>query len=190
MLKEIFESLDENIFTADLKEKLENKFNEAVEAKAIINADARIEEEIDSLNEKSEQHIEFLNEKAEEYVNLQKEEIINYVDKYLDRIVEEFVQEAKEKLEESEKSEHADMIIEAFDSMLVAAGVKVSQIVEAKETSAVDRQLNESIEKYDDLVNENIALQEENNRLIKAGVILEMKDGMSIVEAEKFEKLF
>lgn len=188
-IQKIFESLDENIFTDDLKEKIETKFNEAVDAKAVVLAEDKINKEIEDLNEKSEKHIEFLNEKAEEYVNIQKDEIIEYVDKYLDRIVEEFVQEAKEKLDESEKSEKADMIIEAFDSMIKATGVKVAQIVEAKDTTAVDKQLNETVEKYDELINEHISLKEENEKLIKAGVILEMKQGMSIVEAEKFEKL-
>lgn len=188
-LQKLFESLDEKVFTAELKESLEAQFNEAVEAKAAIIAEAKIDEEIESLNEKSEEHIEFLNNKAEEYVELQKTEIVEAVDKYLDRVIEEFVLEAKESLEESVKSEKADMIIEAFDSMLVATGVQVSQIVEAKDDSAIEKKLDESIEKYDALVEENITLKGENDNLIKMGIISEMKEDLSIVESEKFEKL-
>ena len=188
-LNKLFESLDEKVFTTELKESLEAQFNEAVEAKAAIIAEARIEEEITSLNEKSEQHIEFLNEKAEEYVEMKKTEIVDSLDKYLDRVVEEFVAEAQATLDESLKSEKADMIIEAFDSMLIAAGVEVSKIVEAKDNEAVEAKLQESVEKYDSLIEENIALKEENDTLVKMGVIAEMKEGLSIVESEKFVKL-
>jgi hypothetical protein len=189
MLEKLFESLDEKVFTAELKEALEAQFNEAVETKAATLAEARIEEEIDSLNEKSEQHIEFLNEKAEAYVALKQSEMVESLDKYLDRIVSEFMAEAKAALDESVKSEKADMIIEAFDSMLTATGVEVAKIVEAKDNSAIEKKLEESVVKYDSLVEENIALKEENDKLIKMGVIAEMVEGLSIVESEKFKKL-
>lgn len=189
MLEKLFESLDEKVFTADLKEALEAKFNDAVEAKAAVIAEAKLEEQITSLNEKSEQHIEFLNQKADEYVEMKQSEMIESLDKYLDRIVDEFIAEAKTALEESVKSEKADMIIEAFDSMLTATGVEVAKIVEAKDETEIQKKLEESIEKYDALVEENISLQEENETLIKMGIISELKEGLTIVEAEKFEKL-
>lgn len=189
MLEKLFESLDENVFTAELKESLEAQFNEAVEAKAAIIADEKIEEATDSLNEKSEAHIDFLNEKADQYVAQKQSEMVDSLDKYLDRVVEEFVSEAKDALNESVKSEKADMIIEAFDSMLTATGVEVAKIVEAKDNSAVENKLEESVEKYDSLVEELIALKDENETLIKMGVISELKEGLSIVEAEKFVKL-
>ena len=80
-------------------------------------------------------------------------------------------------------------MIEAFDAMLTAGGVEVAKIVEAKEADDVETKLAESVEKYDDLVEEVIDLKKENDKLIKMGVIAEMKEGLSIVEAEKFAKL-
>lgn len=189
MLTKIFESLDEKVFTADLKEALEVQFNEAVEAKASTLAEAKLEKEIDSLNEKSEEHIEFVNEKAEEYVALKEEEMVASLDKYLDRIVEEFMAEAKETLKESNQSEKADMIIEAVEAMMVATGVSVAKIVEAKDDTSIETKLEESVEKYDSLIEENIALKEKNMALLKEGVIAEMKEGLTLVESEKFEKL-
>jgi hypothetical protein len=189
MLEKLFESLDEKVFTVELKEALEAQFNEAVESKAASIAEARIQEEIGSLNEKSEAHIDFLNEKADAYVAMKQAEMVESLDKYLDRIVEEFVAEAKAALDESVKSEKADMIIEAFDTMLTATGVEVAKIVEAKDESAVEKKLEESVAKYDTLVEEVITLKAENDTLVKMGVINEMKEGLSIVEAEKFVKL-
>ena len=189
MLEKLFESIDEKVFTPELKDALEVQFNEAVEAKAAVVADEKIEEAVESLNEKSEQHIDFLNEKAEAYVEMKQAEMVESLDKYLDRIVSEFLSEAQEALDESIKTEKADMIIEAFDSMLTATGVEVAKIVESKDESAVEKQLEESVSKYDELVEEVIALKEQNDTLIKMGVINEMKEGLSIVESEKFEKL-
>lgn len=189
MLEKLFESLDEKVFTPELKKALEAQFNEAVETKAESIAEAKIEEEIDSLNEKAEQHVEFLNKKAEEYTAMKQAEMVESLDKYLERVVDKFVAEAKDLLAESVKSEKADMIIEAFDAMLVATGVQVAKIVEAKDETAVETKLAENTAKYDALVEENIALSEENKKLIKMGVISELKEGLSLVEAEKFEKL-
>lgn len=189
MLEKLFESLDEKVFTTELKEALEVQFNEAVESKAALIAEAKIEEEITSLNEKSEAHIEFLNEKADAYVAMKQAEMVESLDKYLDRVVSEFIAEAQGALDESIKSEKADMIIEAFDSMLTATGVEVAKIVEAKDESAVEKKLEESVAKYDTLVEEVIGLKAENDTLVKLGVINEMKEGLSIVEAEKFVKL-
>ena len=188
-LSALFESLDEKVFTPELKKALEAQFNEAVETKAESIAEAKIEEEIDSLNEKAEQHVEFLNKKAEEYIAMKQAEMVESLDKYLERVVDKFVAEAKDLLAESVKSEKADMIIEAFDAMLVATGVQVAKIVEAKDETAVETKLAENTAKYDALVEENIALSEENKKLIKMGVISELKEGLSLVEAEKFEKL-
>ena len=188
-LSALFESLDEKVFTPELKKALEAQFNEAVETKAESIAEAKIEEEIDSLNEKAEQHVEFLNKKAEEYTAMKQAEMVESLDKYLERVVDKFVAEAKDLLAESVKSEKADMIIEAFDAMLVATGVQVAKIVEAKDETAIETKLVENTVKYDALVEENIALSEENKKLIKMGVISELKEGLSLVEAEKFEKL-
>jgi hypothetical protein len=189
MFKKLLESLDEKVFTPELKENLETKFNEAVELKAISIADTRIDEEIESLNEKSEQHIDFLNQKAEEYIALKEKEIIDSLDKYLDKVVEEFIEESQDALIESHKTEKVDMLLEAFDSILIAAGVSVAQIVEAKDNTATEKQLTESIEKYDSVIEDNIALKEENEKLIRMGIIAEMCEGLSIVESEKFKKL-
>lgn len=189
MLERLFESLDEKVFTPELKKALEAQFNEAVETKAESIAEAKIEEEIDSLNEKAEQHVEFLNKKAEEYIAMKQAEMVESLDKYLERVVDKFVAEAKDLLAESVKSEKADMIIEAFDAMLVATGVQVAKIVEAKDETAIETKLAKNTAKYDALVEENIALSEENKKLIKMGVISELKEGLSLVEAEKFEKL-
>lgn len=183
------ESLDEKVFTPELKASLEESFNSAVETKAQEIADTKIEEEIETLNVKSEEHIDYLNEQAEEYKEKIQTEMTESVDKYLDRVVEEFMQETNEKLQESIVKEKYELVIEAFESALIALGVDVSRIMEAKDETSTEAELKEKTEKYDSLIEENISLKEENENLLKMGIINEMKADLSLVEAEKFEKL-
>jgi hypothetical protein len=196
MLKTLFEAIDEKVLTNDLKESLEVQFNEAVELKALTLAEElaaeKIQEAVDSISEKAEsleaKYTEELAEAKKEFAS-EIEMLIESVDKYLDKVVEEFVAEAKETLAESAKSEKADLIIEALSAMMVTAGVEVSTIVEAKETSDVENKLKESIKKYDSLIEELFEKDNKINELIKIGVISEMKEGLSLIESEKFEKL-
>ncbi len=188
MLEKLFESLDEKVFTPELKDSLVESFNDAVEAK--------VQDKIDELSEKSEEHIDLLSEKAEDFKTMLEEEakekeeaLLEQVDMYLEKVVDEFIVEAEEKLETNLVNEKADLMVEAFDTMLVAGGVDVQKIVEAKEETEAEHKLEESIEKYDALIEENIRLEKENAELIKLGVIAEMSAGMSILEAEKFTEL-
>ena len=184
-LKKLYESIDANVLTESLKAELKESFDAAVELKAAELAESKIDEKIKELDEKAEGLKETLIAEAAE----KDAALLDTIDAYLEKVVEEFTAEAKEQLDESIKQEKADLMIEAFDAMLTAGGVEVAKIVEAKEADDVETKLAESVEKYDDLVEEVIDLKKENDKLIKMGVIAEMKEGLSIVEAEKFAKL-
>lgn len=187
-ITKMFESLDDKVFTADLKESLEIQYNEAVELKAKEIAEERILVLEEKAQEFEATKTQMLEEKAQEFIEMKMAEIGETVEKYLNRIVEDFIAESKESLEKSIKSENADMIVEAFDSLIVATGVELSRIVEAKENSEDSAKLEDTIKKYDSLMEENLSLQAENDKLVKLGIINEMKEGLSLLESEKFEK--
>ncbi len=170
---------------AEAKELSDIALQEAVEAKTV-----EIEDKADSYIAEALEAKEIeLQEKADTYIEAKLGEINESVDSYLDKVVEEFIAESKDKLNESLKAEKADMIIEAFDSMILASGIDVMKIAEAKDNSYADAKLTESVEKYDALMNEHLSLKKENTELIKTGIIAEMKEGLSLVESQKFEKL-
>lgn len=189
MLEKLFESLDDKVFTAELKESLQNEFNEAVEQKAEEIAADKINESLEDLNEKSEEHIEFLNEKAEEYVEQKQQEMLEQVNKYLELVVDEFLNEKAEEIQSNVNESKADMIIDGFESMLVATGVKVKQISEAVEAESHDSILSKQKEKLNKVINENIELKETNQNLLKTGLIKELSENLTIIEAQKFKKL-
>src|SRR5574344_1023107 len=107
-ITKLFESLDDKVFTDELKESLEVQFNEAVELKAQEIAEERILVLEEKAQEFEATKTQMLEEKAQEFIEMKMVEIGETVEKYLNRIVEDFVTESKEKLEESIKSEKAD----------------------------------------------------------------------------------
>lgn len=185
MFTKLFESLDEKVFTSEVKENLEKQFNEAVEVKSLELTEAKMEEKIDELEEKADEYRAILEKEMQE----KEVALLDQVDAYLEKVVEDFVSGAEAALKESVKTEKADMIIEAMEAMLVATGVKVAQIVESKDSADAENQVVDMTRKYDAVIEENIKLEKENTKLLKLGIITEMKEGMSVVEAEKFEKL-
>jgi hypothetical protein len=200
MLTKLFEALDEKVFTAEMKESMEVQFNEAVEAKAQTLAEELASEKISEVIDSMTERVELLEAKQEDAIaevkaTLEEEfaeketAIVESIDKYLDKAIAEFIAEAQAELAESVKSEKAELVIDALSAMMVAAGVEVSKIVEAKEESEIETKLAESIAKYDALVEETIAKDKEIDDLIKIGVIGELKEGLTLVESEKFEKL-
>ena len=187
-IEKIFESLDEKVFTAELKESMIAQFNEAVEAKV----SSIVEEKLAELEESKKEFIDAKNqeleEKSQEFTASRMDALAEGVERYLDRIVEEFVASSKESLQESLKQEKADLVLEAFESMVIATGVDVARIREAKDSSDVEKKLEESIAKYDALMSEHLEAKAENEKLIKLGLVNEAKEGLSLLEAEKFDK--
>ena len=209
MLETLLESLDKDVFSAEMVEALVVQFNEAVETKAKEIADAGLTEAIETavnealeakekeLEEKAEGYIlealeakeKELEEKAEAYNEAKLAEINESLDLYLGKVVDEFILESKDRMNESLKAEKADMIIESFEAMITMGAVDVMKIAEAKDLSYADAKLSESVTKYDDLMTNYLSLQKDNETLAKLGVINEMKEGLSLVESKKFETL-
>lgn len=188
----LFESLDEKVFTPELKKSLSEKFDSAVEEKAktqaIIMADELAESKIDALDEKAQQYGEYLLKESQSKIDEYKEELNEKITEYMDLVVQEFVSEARTALDESLKSEKADMLIEAFDSMLVASGVEFTTIMEAKNLNESSTSVDNS-NRVDSLVEEVLKLKEENTQLMKMGLVAELSEGLTLVQAERFARL-
>ena len=198
MLEELLESLDKEVFTPDMIAAVSAQFNEAVETKAKEIADAELSEAVEkavaeaveiAVNEALEAKTVEIEDKADSYIAEKLAEVNESLDLFLDKVVEEFITESKDKLNESLKAEKADMIIEAFESMLTAGAIDVMKVAEMKDNTYADAKLSESVDKYDALMAEFLTLKKENTELAKTGIIAEMKEGLSLVESQKFEKL-
>jgi hypothetical protein len=76
-----------------------------------------------------------------------------------------------------------------FDAMLKVAGVQMLDINEAKDDSSLVSKVQDLESKVNETQERLVEARREADKYLKAGVILEMKDGLSMLEAEKFEKL-
>lgn len=174
----------------ELKAKFKNELNEHTEQ--LIQQGEEYakyvrEEERKAINE----HINKLNELAEEYVDLTCKEIIENLDMYAENVINEFINDYKDKLDMKINESNTNVILDMFSTLCLKTGIGLKEINEAKaeKDNAKKEEDADLLERYNKEVNENIRLRKENNNLIKAGIINEMKDGLTILQAQKFEKI-
>jgi len=169
-MKQILESLE---VAEETKVALQESFDAAVLKEAVILAESK-------------------EEAYEEYMLAQmtemKSELEDTLDAYLEKVVEQFVEDNTFAINESVKSEKYDAVLEGFNSLMIATGVEIAQIAEAKEE--VEEETNESAEILaDKLMAENIELKERNAELLKTGLVKESAEDMTVVQRDKFLKL-
>jgi len=191
MITKLLEALDEKVFTAEVKEQLKESFELAVNEKAQELADSAIIEATDKFNEslataKADFESKLLAEKAE---------LVESIDSYLNIAAKDFIAEQVEQTNESLTIEKAKLIVEAMDALLVASGISMNKIVEAVESNKEEEIVEDakSIEalskKIDNLTEENIQISKKYNDALKAGILKEMSEGLTMVEAAKFKEL-
>ena len=180
----ILEKLDSEVFTDELKQELQESLEATIEVRAAEKATELVEA-------KEAEYKEYVAEELSSY----KADLAEKLDSYLDQVVEKFVEDNTLAMEAAVKTEQTDAILEGFNSLLIAAGVEVATIAEAKEES--DEEVSESIEKdlveaeatNDSLMEQIIALKAQNEELLKTGLIQEEMASLNVVQKEKFVKL-
>jgi len=181
-MNELFESLD---ISEEMKANLSEAFDKAVLAKSVELMDEHIEEKVEE--QKALLEAEY-NEKIEA--------LEDTLDGYLTSVVEEFVESQKSTYEAEILDEKAKKLLEMFDSMLVVAGVTLTDIQEARTERDIQEDadsLENQIARLDARLSEKEAdlheARKEADKYLKAGLIAEMKQGLTMIEAEKFERL-
>ena len=196
MSLKLLESLDNKIFTVEMKESLEKEFNEAVDTKAKILAEKIIAQEktemqetfqkkIDENTRAKDKYIDYLDEKAEEYTELFKKDFLDRADAYLDHAVSECLDEIKDSLKLTENAAKADALSAMFKKMCETACVDVDEIISQK-----SYEVDEGIKaKLDKAIEENIKLKNDNRKLLKAGLINELSEGLTLRQQERFKAI-
>jgi hypothetical protein len=176
-MKQILESLE---VAEETKIALQESFDAAVLKEAVVLAESK-------------------EEAYEEYMLAQmtemKTELEDTLDAYLEKVVEQFVEDNTFAIDESVKTEKYDAVLEGFNSLMIATGVEIAQIAEAKEiedeaTLVESEKIDESAsEMADKLMAEVIELKERNAELLKTGLVKESAEDMTAVQKDKFLKL-
>jgi hypothetical protein len=124
-----------------------------------------------------------------------KAELEDTLDAYLEKVVEQFVEDNTFAIDESIKSEKYDAVLEGFNSLMIATGVEIAQIAEAKEVKDEEIMAENEVsdettsDLADKLMSENIELKERNAELLKTGLVKESMEDMTAMQKDKFLKL-
>jgi len=180
-MEQLFESLDIDL-NEETKTKLAESFDKAVMSRTVELMDSHVETKVNEAREVLEE------EYQEKIENLE-----DSLDGYLQSVVEEFVEENQPVYESQIQEEKAKTLLEMFDSMLKVAGVTMLDINESHseyhDENDASAKLERMEEKYNDLSEKLVESRREADKYLKGGVILEMTEGLSMLEKEKFEKL-
>jgi len=178
-MENLFEGLEIN---EETKVKLQEAFDKAVMLKATELLDEHVETKVEEARQELEE------EYQEKIENLE-----DTLDGYLQSVVEEFIEENAPVYEAQIQEEKVKTLLEMFDEMLKVAGVTMLDINEAHndyhEENDIENKLARLEEKLNEKQEELVEARREADKYLKAGVILEMKQGLTMLEAEKFEKL-
>jgi glutamate racemase len=181
-MENILAKLDEAVFTDELKKEISESFTASVDAKV----ETLVAEKLVELVEAKEKELsdKFVAESAE-----YKEKLLENLDEFLSLIAEEYIKENRITIEESVQGEKLESLLEGFNALLIAGGVELKQISENLDDTEAKEAIAESTTRIDALVVENMELKKAKAELLKMGLVAEVKDGMSVVQKEKFDKL-
>jgi len=209
-MEEILKKINSDILTESVISELKEAFDAAVAAEKeslLETYDAKLEEFkksemiaesekiLDKYDAKFEEFKSQLSESKEKELEEYKSELVEALDSYLEVVVDEFLKENKVAIENEVKSMKSDAILEAFDTILVTAGVEVARIVESKEEKQVEISESEAEkvakmeERYNKLLDESKELKAKNQELFEMGLKAELCEGLSVVQKDKFNKL-
>lgn len=173
-ISDIFEGLD---LSEDFKEKMSVVFEAAV--------NEEVAKKTATLGEALE---EKLNTELNEAVESRMGEIVENVDKYLDYVVGEWMEENKIAVEAGIKVEMAESLMNGLKDLFAEHNVEVDE-----ETTDVVASLEERVAELEDgsnsLVNENIELTRTISAMKAEIVFEEMTEGLSENQKERFKVL-
>lgn len=181
-MNELFESMD---IDKEQKVALQEAFDKAVLKEATSLLDEHVEKMV---NEK----VEVLEEEYKEKITLLEDSL----DGYLDTVVEEFIAENAPAYEAQISDEKAKTLLEMFDNMVKVVGVDMLTINEAKAEkdaaeydASAEAQVAKLTDKVADMADKLVEAKREADKYLQAGIINEAKEGLTVLEASKFEKL-
>lgn len=182
VLEPMFEAMS---IEQDKKVELQESFDKAVLVKTTDMMETYVEEKI---NEREE----ILKEEYAEKVTM----LESSLDGYLDTVVEEFISDNAPSYEAQIEDEKAKSLLEMFDKMVEVTGTKMLSIQEAKEVldesaqrDSAEYKVEVLDEKVSELADRLVESKREADKYLQAGLLNEMKDGLSMLEGEKFEKI-
>ena len=170
----IFEGMD---LSEDFKNKLSVVFEAAV--------NEQVTEKVETIREELEGKLETELSEADE---TRMTEIVENVDKYLDYVVDQWMEENKIAIEAGIKVEMAESLMNGLKDLFTEHNIEVDEET-FDVVSGLEQQVSELEEKGNELVKENIELTKTIAGMKAASVFEEMTEGLSENQKERFKVL-
>lgn len=185
MLENLFESVDEKVFTPAMKEKLTEAFNDAVEAKSHLIAEDMSAEIKSQLNEEAETYKQQLDEAFEQYADDFRTKLVENLNTYLSKIVDDFVNENASKINSLVKPYKADALLALFEKTTNIVGKDIADVIKPSNVN----ESTEIREHCNSLMSENSALKRELFDVKKAAFCAEISESLTIPQTQAFKSL-
>ena len=211
-LENLKESVADALDDEDVKKTIKEEIDNAAEEKAKILLDKEKKE----LEEHCENYKKELAKEAQKRINEEVSKMQKVLSKYVDRVTKDFLREHEEDFRMYENVTKVETILESLKTVMAVAGIHTQEVIEGVEQRKnkydnvlearvkglqdqinalheENRTLRESInihkQKHANLIKENKSLNRENQDVVKMGVISELKNGLTLTESKKFEKM-
>ena len=159
--------------TEEFKEKASVIFEAAVKSK--------LREEIQRLEEEKEEQIK-------EYVDGYKDELVEKVDKYLNYVVEQWMNDNQLAVERGLKGEIAEDFIAGLRTLFEEHYIDVpNEKYDVLESQA--QQIEDLENKLNEQIQNSVELKNEVSKYIRESIFVEVSEDLSDTEKEKFESL-
>ena len=170
----IFEGMD---LSEDFKDKMTLVFEAAVNEEVTAKTQ-NIQEELEAK----------LETELQEAIESKMTDVVENVDKYLDYVVAEWMEENKIAIEAGIKVEMAESLMNGLKDLFTEHNVEVDEET-FDVVASLEEQVSELEEKGNAVVNENIELQKQIASMKAGKVFEEMTEGLSENQKERFKVL-
>lgn len=203
---------------AKLEEECQKYKNEldARSQKRINEVEQKAKEHEEELEEECKKFKRELAKRSQKRINEEVSKMKKVLEQYVEQVTKDFLKEHEEDFRMFENVTKVETILEGLKTVMAVAGIHTQEIIEGveirnnkrdnvlesrvkglqdqlnqlhEENRSLKDTINEQKQKHADLLKENELLNRENQDVVKMGVISELKNGLTLTESKKFEKM-
>ena len=203
---------------AKLEEECQKYKNEldARSQKRINEVEENAKKHEEELEEECKKFKRELTKRSQKRINEEVSKMKKVLEQYVEQVTKDFLREHEEDFRMFENVTKVETILEGLKTVMAVAGIHTQEIIEGveirnnkrdnvlesrvkglqdqlnqlhEENRALKDTINEQKQKHADLLKENELLNRENQDVVKMGVISELKNGLTLTESKKFEKM-
>lgn len=203
---------------AKLEEECQKYKNEldARSQKRINEVEENAKKHEEELEEECKKFKRELTKRSQKRINEEVSKMKKVLEQYVEQVTKDFLREHEEDFRMFENVTKVETILEGLKTVMAVAGIHTQEIIEGvevrnnkrdnvlesrvkglqdqlnqlhEENRSLKDAINEQKQKHADLLKENELLTRENQDVVKMGVISELKNGLTLTESKKFEKM-